>query len=113
MLKGLKSTHLNNRLFSRGGGARAFVYHGLLVGDLIIVPVLCFFVLAHNNLILLYRVLTGLPRASVWWDKLSNGDECGTLVQKSFIRLRSICACSMSCHTSFNSNAICGNLHLS
>lgn len=88
MLKGLKALHLNNRLFHAVGALVLLFITAYLVGDYIIVPkalFLLFLALIITDLILLYRVLTGLRGERLVADKLSNGDENAvTLTFKSF-----------------------------
>jgi uncharacterized protein (DUF58 family) len=78
MFKALKSLHLNNRLFQVVGVLIVLFILSYVLGGYIIVPkvlFLIFLAIILTDLILLFRVRTGLSGGRVAADKLSNGDE--------------------------------------
>jgi uncharacterized protein (DUF58 family) len=78
MFKALKFLHLNNRLFQVVGVLVLLFIVAYVWGDHIIVPKALFLVFLAcllTDLILLFRVRTGLQGERIAADKLSNGDE--------------------------------------
>lgn len=88
MFKALKSLHLNTRLFQVVGGLVLLFILSYILKSYIIVPKILFLVflaIILADLILLFRVRTGLRGERLVADKLSNGDEnIVTLTFKSF-----------------------------
>ena len=88
MLKALQSLHLNNRLFHAVGALVLLFIASYVVGGYIFIPKILFLIflaLLITDLILLYRVRTGLKGERLVADKLSNGDDNEvTLTFKSF-----------------------------
>jgi uncharacterized protein (DUF58 family) len=78
MIKAIKSLHLNNRLFQVVGVLVLLFIVAYVWGDHIIVPkalFLVFLAVILTDLILIFRVRTGLRGERIVADKLSNGDE--------------------------------------
>lgn len=92
MLKALKTLHLNNRLFIAVGVLVMLFMLAYVLKDYILIPKILFLIflaVALTDLILLYRVRTGLRGERLMADKLSNGDENTiTLSFKSFYSFR-------------------------
>ena len=84
MIKAIRIIYLNNRLFQAVGVLVALFILAFVLGEWVWIPKILFLVLLAivlTDVILLYRVKTGLKGARALADKLSNGDENEIVLQ--------------------------------